>query len=182
MSIYRFSKGGRLFVQGTREDEPRENVVSATSTTATPANDDLRAIYTKRRLSTEVLGRKRRVLRSLSLSLSHPLPPFDRDLREVVAWKSRHDHELRWCCISSVGMWPSSEIVDRDAISNRSVIDRSKEGKGREGSYDEPIVGRRFGIRPPIHRIDSSRIIDRVNEDVEARRERDQAYRDTDRS
>lgn len=60
-------------MQGTREDEPRENVVSATSTTATPANDDLRAIYTKRRLSTEVLGRKRRVLRPmdiLSLSLS----------------------------------------------------------------------------------------------------------------
>lgn len=72
MSIYRFSKGGRLFVQGTREDEPRENVVSAASTAATPANDDLRAIYTKRRLSTEVLGRKRRLLRQtniLSLSL-----------------------------------------------------------------------------------------------------------------
>ncbi|XP_076765746.1 dystonin-like protein short stop isoform X9 [Xylocopa sonorina] len=56
MSIYRFSKGGRLFVQGTREDDARENVVSPGSTTATPATDDLRAIYTKRRLSTEVLG------------------------------------------------------------------------------------------------------------------------------
>lgn len=74
MSIYRFSKGGRLFVQGTREDEPRENVVSAASTAATPANDDLRAIYTKRRLSTEVLGRKRRrPTNILSLSLSFVL-------------------------------------------------------------------------------------------------------------
>lgn len=156
MSIYRFSKGGRLFVQGTREDEPRENVVSAASTAATPANDDLRAIYTKRRLSTEVLGRKRRLLRQTNiLSLSHPLPLFDRDLREAVAWKSRHDHELRWC--QAVGMWPSSGIVDRDAISNRSVIDRSIEGrerKGREGSYDEAIVGRGFGTRPPTHRTD----------------------------
>lgn len=56
--------------------------------------------------------------------------------------------------VPSVGMWPSSEMVDRDAISNRSVIDQRKgrEGKGREGnrSYDEPIVGRRFGI----HRTD----------------------------
>lgn len=57
MSIYRFSKGGRLFVQGTRENDARENAVSPSSTTATPVTDDLRAIYTKRRFSTEVLGR-----------------------------------------------------------------------------------------------------------------------------
>ncbi|XP_031845078.2 dystonin-like protein short stop isoform X42 [Nomia melanderi] len=56
MSIYRFSKGGRLFVQGTREDDPRENVVTPAPPAAAPVNDDLTAIYTKRRLSTEVLG------------------------------------------------------------------------------------------------------------------------------
>lgn len=59
MSIYRFSKGGRLFVQGTREDDPRENVVTPAPPAAAPASDDLTAIYTKRRLSTEVLGRAR---------------------------------------------------------------------------------------------------------------------------
>lgn len=60
MSIYRFSKGGRLFVQGTREDDARENVVSPAPTAATSVTDDLTAIYTNRRLSTEVLGRKSR--------------------------------------------------------------------------------------------------------------------------
>lgn len=39
--------------------------------------------------------------------------------------------------------------------------------------------GRRFTTDSPT---DSRRIVDRVNEDVEAGRERDQAYRDTDRS
>lgn len=57
MSIYRFSKGGRLFVQGTREGDARENVPSPVPTASTPVADDLTAIYTKRRLSTEVLGR-----------------------------------------------------------------------------------------------------------------------------
>mgnify|MGYP004575313677 CR=1 FL=1 len=47
-------------MQGTREDDARENVTSPVSTTVTPVNDDLRAIYTKRRLSTEVLGRELR--------------------------------------------------------------------------------------------------------------------------
>lgn len=44
-------------MQGTREDDARENVASPAPSTATPVTDDLRAIYTKRRLSTEVLGR-----------------------------------------------------------------------------------------------------------------------------
>ncbi|KZC14108.1 Dystonin [Dufourea novaeangliae] len=56
MSMYRFSKGGRLFVQGTREDDPRETVVTSPASATTPVADDLTAIYTKRRLSTEVLG------------------------------------------------------------------------------------------------------------------------------
>ncbi|XP_072756473.1 microtubule-actin cross-linking factor 1 isoform X20 [Anoplolepis gracilipes] len=54
MSIYRFSKGGRLFVQGTREDDNRDGV--SPSPTGFRSADDLRAIHTKRRLSTEVLG------------------------------------------------------------------------------------------------------------------------------
>lgn len=54
MSMYRFSKGGRLFVQGTREDDDRDNV-AASSPTENPISD-LQAIHTKRRLSTEVLG------------------------------------------------------------------------------------------------------------------------------
>lgn len=56
MSIYRFSKSGRLFVQGTHEDDDRSNVIPS-SRTGSPSGDDLQAIYTKRRLSTEVLGR-----------------------------------------------------------------------------------------------------------------------------
>ncbi|XP_011313476.1 uncharacterized protein, partial [Fopius arisanus] len=51
MSMYRFSKSGRLFVQGTREEDDRDNVAGSS-----PAGTDLQAIYTKRRLSTEVLG------------------------------------------------------------------------------------------------------------------------------
>ncbi|XP_018398747.1 PREDICTED: plectin-like [Cyphomyrmex costatus] len=54
MSLYRFSKGGRLFVQGTSEDDGRDGV--SPSPTGSRSADDLRAIYTKRRLSTEVLG------------------------------------------------------------------------------------------------------------------------------
>lgn len=54
MSMYRFSKSGRLFVQGTREEDDRDNV--AASNTSGNAAADLQAIYTKRRLSTEVLG------------------------------------------------------------------------------------------------------------------------------
>lgn len=54
MSMYRFSKSGRLFVQGTRENDDRDNVAGS-SPTGNPATD-LQAIYTKRRLSTEVLG------------------------------------------------------------------------------------------------------------------------------
>lgn len=54
MSIYRFSKGGRLFVQGTRQDDPRDGV--SPSPTGSRTADDLQAVYTKRRLSTEVLG------------------------------------------------------------------------------------------------------------------------------
>ncbi|XP_046739124.1 microtubule-actin cross-linking factor 1 isoform X47 [Diprion similis] len=59
MSMYRFSKGGRLFVQGTREDDDRDNVAASNPTgsnAAAAAAADLQAIYTKRRLSTEVLG------------------------------------------------------------------------------------------------------------------------------
>lgn len=46
-------------MQGTREDDPRENVVTPAPPAAALVNDDLTAIYTKRRLSTEVLGRAR---------------------------------------------------------------------------------------------------------------------------
>ncbi|XP_066600570.1 uncharacterized protein [Prorops nasuta] len=56
MSMYRFSKGGRLFVQGTREEDDRDNVAASNAPTGNPASDDLQAVYTKRRLSTEVLG------------------------------------------------------------------------------------------------------------------------------
>jgi len=56
MSLYRFSKGGRLFVQGTREDDNRDGV--SPSPTGSRSADDLQAVYTKRRLSTEVLGSK----------------------------------------------------------------------------------------------------------------------------
>lgn len=93
MSIYRFSKGGRLFVQGTREDEPRENVVSSASTAATPA-DDLRAIYTKRRLSTEVLGRKGRLLHR---TFSRPSPSFRSRLREVACGSRGTITACGWC-------------------------------------------------------------------------------------
>lgn len=51
--MYRFSKSGRLFVQGTREEDDRDNVAASN-----PSGTDLQAIYTKRRLSTEVLGEK----------------------------------------------------------------------------------------------------------------------------
>ncbi|XP_063975577.1 dystonin isoform X37 [Diachasmimorpha longicaudata] len=50
MSMYRFSKSGRLFVQGTREEDDRDNVAGSS------IGNDLQAIYTKRKLSTEVLG------------------------------------------------------------------------------------------------------------------------------
>ena len=53
MSMYKFSKSGRLFVQGTREENDRDNVAS--SPTGNHASE-LQAIYTKRKLSTEVLG------------------------------------------------------------------------------------------------------------------------------
>lgn len=42
-------------MQGTREDDKRDDGVSP-SPTGSRSADDLRAIYTKRRLSTEVLG------------------------------------------------------------------------------------------------------------------------------
>jgi len=43
-------------VQGTSEDNGRDGV--SPSPTGSRSADDLRAIYTKRRLSTEVLGSK----------------------------------------------------------------------------------------------------------------------------
>lgn len=57
MSMYKFSKSGRLFVQGTREENDRDNVASS-SPTGNQATD-LQAIYTKRKLSTEVLGTRK---------------------------------------------------------------------------------------------------------------------------
>jgi len=44
-------------VQGTREDDNRDGV-SPSPTGSRSAADDLQAVYTKRRLSTEVLGSK----------------------------------------------------------------------------------------------------------------------------
>lgn len=43
-------------MQGTREDDDRDGV--SPSPTGPRNADDLRAVYTKRRLSTEVLGRE----------------------------------------------------------------------------------------------------------------------------
>ena len=58
MSLYRFVKGGggssRLFVQGTREGGDRDDVNGG----AVPHDDigSLQALYTRRRLNTEVFG------------------------------------------------------------------------------------------------------------------------------
>lgn len=142
MSIYRFSKGGRLFVQGTREDEPRENVVSSASTAATPA-DDLRAIYTKRRLSTEVLGRKGRLLHRPSNVLSS-LSLLSIAFKGSRVWKSRHDHSL-WMVLSwyvaKLGEW----IVTRFPI---HLIDRWIEEREEKAIERRLLAIGRFGIRP----------------------------------
>ena len=66
MSMYRFSKSGRLFVQGTRENDDRDNVAGSNPTGNSAT--DLQAIYTKRRLSTEVLGT---ILDSISVFFCH---------------------------------------------------------------------------------------------------------------
>ena len=58
MSIYKFSKNGRLFVQGTRQQSDRDNI-SANLDLSSSVSDtgmDLQAIHIKRKLSTEVLG------------------------------------------------------------------------------------------------------------------------------
>lgn len=44
-------------MQGTREDDDRDGVSPSPTGPHAAADDDLRAVYTKRRLSTEVLGR-----------------------------------------------------------------------------------------------------------------------------
>lgn len=58
MSMYRFSKGSRLFVQGTREQDDRDNVASSGNPGAahSPPPNDLQTVRTRRASSTEVLG------------------------------------------------------------------------------------------------------------------------------
>lgn len=64
MSMYRFlkdnSKGGsssgRLFLQGTSSDESRLGSPIVTDLSSVHGVDDLKAIHTRKRLSTEVLG------------------------------------------------------------------------------------------------------------------------------
>ncbi|XP_074102800.1 dystonin-like protein short stop isoform X19 [Cotesia typhae] len=50
--MYRFSKSGRLFVQGTREQDDRDNVAGSSPT----GGSELQAVHTKRHMSTEILG------------------------------------------------------------------------------------------------------------------------------
>lgn len=52
--MYRFSKSGRLFVQGTREQDDRDNVAGSSPT----SGPELQAVHTKRHMSTEILGIK----------------------------------------------------------------------------------------------------------------------------
>lgn len=64
MSMYRFlkdsSKGGsssgRLFLQGTTSDQSKIGPPIVTDLSSVQDADDLKAIYTRKRLSTEVLG------------------------------------------------------------------------------------------------------------------------------
>lgn len=59
-------------MQGTREDDDHDGV--SPSPTGPRSADDLRAIYTKRRLSTEVLGSKSKSRRERIRSDDRALP------------------------------------------------------------------------------------------------------------
>lgn len=67
ISMYRFlkdgskggggsSSGGRLFLQGTSSDQSKRGPPMVTDLSSVQDSDDLKAVYTRKRLSTEVLG------------------------------------------------------------------------------------------------------------------------------
>ncbi|XP_049835343.1 uncharacterized protein LOC126279007 [Schistocerca gregaria] len=63
MSLYRFVRGGRLFVEATREGGDRDDVAAGGGAGADGRCEELSAVETRRRLRSEVTGRTESVER-----------------------------------------------------------------------------------------------------------------------